>query len=206
MKSWRLTALATGLAAGCATAPPPALHSLVPPAGSVPAQPATAAASPGPALTVAVGSASVPVEVDRPQLVLRAADGDIRMLDQERWAEPLKAQLPRAVALSLAQRLPHAVVSAYPNVAMSTPRLRLTLDVQRFELQRTPPAQATLRVVWLLRDAAGKTDAGPSRVTEVSVPAAGGSATLPALVSAMRGALDHFAGEVAAQACTGGGC
>jgi uncharacterized lipoprotein YmbA len=85
---------------GCATSSPPmALHTLVPPAASAVAAPARPDRTP---LGVAIALPIIPDEVDRAQLVMRSTDGSIAILDNERWAEPLKAALPRANALALA--------------------------------------------------------------------------------------------------------
>lgn len=179
------------LAAGCASSPPPTFHSLVADAASMPAAAAAplAASAPG----VHVGRISVPEAVDRSPLVVAQGSG-LAVVDGQRWVEPVKAQLPRAVALLLAERLPGTTVTAWPAAGAAATDWRLTADVQRFELA-SAPARAQLRVVWTLR-AAGTEAAPPPRVFDTTVAAAEGGSEA-ALVAAMRTAVARWADAVA---------
>ena len=208
--SWRAGLGAVLLAggaclAGCASTPAPAWHTLVPAAATAGSAPTAADRVP---LTVAIGAVSLPDEVDRAQLVLRGTGGVLAVLDGERWAEPLKSQLPRAIALALGQRLPGAVVVAEPNLALAQPAWRVAIDVQRFELQRAAPDQALLRVVWALRPGfvreGGEPPAAAAQLFEVAVPAQGGSTA--ALVAAMAAAVVQLSGQIARQLCPAGAC
>lgn len=200
----RVAGLAAALAAmavlwvGCAAPSAPAWHSLVP-AAAMPAAGASAPGVPAPA-SIAIGRVGVPEEVDRAPLVM-LAPGGLKLLDGERWIEPLKAQLPRAIALGIGQQRPGVLATAYPGSAAGA-RWRLSADVQRFEL-RTQPAEARLRVAWTLRGAA---DGAPPamQLFETAVPAEG---ALPqALVAAMSRAVARFSAEVAQQVCAADGC
>jgi uncharacterized protein len=192
--------------AGCASSPVPSWHSLVP--AAVAARPASTDGAVPTRVTISIAMLTVPDEVDRPQLVLRSADGSLTVLENERWAEPLKAQLPRAIALSLGQRLPGAVVAAAPNAALGLPDWRVTIDVQRFELQRGAPDRALLRVLWSLRPAPAK-ETAPTvvpapQVFEVSEPAA--SANPAALAAAMSVAATRLSGQIAQRLCSMASC
>lgn len=182
---------------GCASPPPIGWHSLVPAAA------APAASAPAPVrTTLAVGLVTVPDEVDRPQLVLRGASGVPALLDNERWTEPLKAQLPRALALGLAPRLPGVLVVAAPGAAVAAPGWRLVVDVQRLELQRE---RAVLRAVWTLRPGVPRDGEAPApRLFETAVPVVGiGPA---ASVAAMAAALDQLTGQMSRSVCAAVGC
>lgn len=191
--------LAAVALAGCASSPAIGWHSLVPPA----AAPAPAAAVSAPATTtLAVGMVTVPDEVDRPQLVVRGASGTPALLDGERWSEPLKAQLPRALALGLAPRLPGVLVVAAPGAAVALPDRRLVVDVQRFELQRE---RVVLRAVWVLRAGVPRDGPAPAaQLFEASVAVAGAGPA--AQVAAMGRALDDLAGRISRSACLASGC
>lgn len=183
------------LAAGCASSPPPTFHSLVADAAPAPAvatqaTPATPSAS---APSLNVGRISVPEAVDRSPLVVAQGSG-LAVVDGQRWVEPVKAQLPRAMALLLAERLPGTTVTAWPAAGAAVSDWRLTADVQRFELASTP-ARAQLRVVWTLR-AAGTQAAPPPKVFDTTVAAAEGGSEA-ALVAAMRTAVARWADAVA---------
>lgn len=184
-------AIALAVLAGCASSPPVGWHSLVPSAPAAAAD-AASAVPPSPHKTLAVGMVTVPDEVDRPQLVVRSATGTPAVLDGERWSEPLKAQLPRAIALGLAARLPQWLVVAAPGSAVPAPDWRLVVDVQRFELQRE---RVVLRAVWRLRPGASGTDAPPAaQLFETVVPVDGAGSA--AGVAAMRAALDQLVVQI----------
>lgn len=195
-----IAVLSAALLVGCASSPTIGWYSLVPPG----ANQAPADASPhAPRTTLAVSSVTVPDEVDRPQLVLRGPSGTPALLDNERWTEPLKAQLPRALALGLSQRLPQVLVVATPGAAVPVPAWRLVVDVQRFELQHE---RVVLRAVWSLRSTgAGARDAEPAPQRFETVMPVAGSGTAAA-VAAMGGALDELTGRIARSFCTAAGC
>ncbi|WP_046115475.1 PqiC family protein [Aquincola tertiaricarbonis] len=191
MKPLRATLLSAAvLLSACASSPPPAWHSLLPEAASAGAATDLPAAAAGP--SISIGRISVPEAVDRSPLVVAQGSG-LAVLDGQRWVEPVKAQLPRAMALLLAERLPGATVTAWPAAGVAQPDWRLSADVQRFDLAGTP-ARAQLRVVWTLR-AAGTEAAPPPRVFDTTVAAEGGSEA--ALVAAMRTAVARWADAVA---------
>jgi uncharacterized lipoprotein YmbA len=113
-----LAALAAGLAA-CGSTPPTRFHTLLAPA------PASAAA---PAERVAweLLPVGVPAQVDQPQFVLRAADGTLALLENERWIAPLADELHTALVDALSRRLgPPQPTAAKP--------WRVRVDVQRFD-------------------------------------------------------------------------
>ena len=203
MKRWICAAVVAcvGLVmAGCASSPPPDWHSLVP---AAPAQ--TTPAPPPAARTLVIGVVTLPDEVDRPQLVVRGAGGAPLRLDAERWSEPLKAQLPRALALALAPQLPATLVTAAPGGAVLLPTWRVTIDVQRFELQRGPD-RAVLRAVWLLSPGGVRGDGPtpPPQLFETAVPATGSGPA--ALVAAMAAAVAQLSGQISRSVCAAGPC
>jgi uncharacterized protein len=192
------TVLGVAALAGCASSPAIGWHSLVAPAALPAASPAASAPV---TTTLAVGLVTVPDEVDRPQLVVRGAAGTPTLLDGDRWSEPLKAQLPRALALGLAARLPQVLVVAAPGSAVPVPAWRVVVDVQRFELQRE---RVVLRAVWALRPG-GPRDATPApQLFDTSVPVAGAGPA--AQVAAMGAAVDELAGRISRSACLVSGC
>jgi uncharacterized lipoprotein YmbA len=191
--------LAATTLAGCASSPAIGWHSLVPAAAAL--APSAAASAPA-STTLMITAVTVPDEVDRPQLVVRGPAGTPALLDGERWSEPLKAQLPRALALGLAARLPQVLVVAAPGNAVPVPAWRLVVDVQRFELQG---GRAVLRAVWVLRPGVPRDAAAPApQLFEASVPVAGAGPA--AQVAAMGRALDELAGRISRSACLASGC
>lgn len=126
-----VVALATLTAlAGCASAPE-RFYALSSPAG----EPGYAATGDPLGPTVVVAPAAVPDLVDRPQLVTFGDGNQVAILEQQRWAEPLRLAIPRVVAEGLARQLGAARVSTREE-ALRSPDCRVYLDVRRFDARR----------------------------------------------------------------------
>ena len=125
------------LLVACAAAPPVRFHSLLPLDASE--RDATAGAG----FVVTLAPVSVPPQVDQPQWLLRAGDGTLMLLEQERWASPLRSEL-RAALLDRwvsrwggAESLPAPQTGAASAASAATPAAfagwRVVVDVTRFE-------------------------------------------------------------------------
>ncbi|HEX8776831.1 MAG TPA: PqiC family protein [Rhodanobacter sp.] len=187
-RSWILVgAVALGLA-GCASAP---LHyyTLVAPAGT--AAPAAAAPAPYPFELLPV---TVPAQVDVPQLVVREGGQGMLPLNDQRWIAPLGDEVRGALAADLARALGVADMSGLPGNGQ--PRLRIKLDVRRFE--SVPGEHALLDAAWSLRLTGGSGGqdalACSSRISE---PVTAG---YDALVAGHQRALAALAARIAATA------
>ncbi|HEX5126367.1 MAG TPA: PqiC family protein [Rhodocyclaceae bacterium] len=99
--------------------------------------------------SVGVATATLPDAIDRPQLVVRINANRVDMLEDQRWADDLKREIPRVVAENLAQRLGSSRVAAYPQHAAENTDYTVLLDVQRFDSE--PNEAATLDILWTLR-------------------------------------------------------
>ena len=112
--------------AGCGSPPKERFYALsvVDAANSSPAQAAFA---------VAVGPVTVPEMVDRPQMVLRVAANRMELSELNRWAEPLKRALPRAIAASIARETPTARVYLSGTDAVNPADYRVRIEVERFD-------------------------------------------------------------------------
>ena len=114
-----LTLLLLCMLAACASSPTVNLHSLLP--LSEPAAERDA----GPRPRIVIASTVVPESVDRPQLLVALGGHEMRLLENERWSEPLKRAIPRALAHHLAQDVPAIVWGsspAAPQVAGGPPK------------------------------------------------------------------------------------
>lgn len=143
-------------------------------------------------LRIAVMPTVLPELVDCPQLVVRRADQRVQVLEQRRWAEPLRQELSRLLASDLAHRLDSALVVALPDDVQSLdPDFRLFLEVQRLDATRE---QLALDVVWRIVPRQGLPRYGRSSLIE-AVP---DEATDPyaALVAAYRRAFARVADDL----------
>jgi len=167
---------------GCASAPVEQHYVLSPVAG------ASRGALPDAAIAVAM--ARVTEAVDRPQLVVSASENRVRILEQQRWAEPLKSGIPRVVAANLGRLLGTSRVSAYPNALSTDGGFRVSLDVKRFESR--PGEGVSVEIDWSVQRGSGAPRAGRSVADE---KVAGGD--YEALVAAHSRALAAVSGEIA---------
>lgn len=181
----KLTPLAFALLlAACATSP--AVEHDFTLSAEAPAQ--AAHATPG--VTIAVGAARVPEMYDRPQLVVRASDNRVRILEQERWAEPLKSAIPRVVAADLGRLLGTSRTTAYPAAEARDTGYRVALDVQRFDA--TPGQGADVDIAWRVH----RLPDGPVRDGRTTAHEAA-SGEYEALVAAQSRALATVSREIA---------
>jgi uncharacterized lipoprotein YmbA len=98
------------------------------------------------AFAVAVGPVMVPEIIDRPQMVVRVAENRVEMSELNRWAEPLKRALPRAIAASIAQNVPAARVYLPGNDNVAASDYRVRIDIERFESELGKGA--TVEAAW----------------------------------------------------------
>lgn len=124
--------------AGCGTPPPLRLHTLMPDRGPT-------AKAPGPPITVQLGTVVVPAQVDQPQWLVRLPDGTLALLENERWASPLRDELRAALRDTLARRW--GVLDA-AGPAPGVARWRINLELSR--LDSTPAREAGLDAQWVI--------------------------------------------------------
>ena len=172
---------------GCSTSPEPRFYTLS--AGGNPAGDRPEKGSTG--YSVAVGPVTVPEMVDRPELVVRVGGNQVALLEQHRWAEPLRSQIPRVLAEDLAHLLGSNQVVTYPQNAGREAEYQILVDIQRFESE---PGQAvTIDALWTVRHgSSGESKTGRSLVREPT----GGNGN-DALVAAHVRALATMSGEIA---------
>jgi hypothetical protein len=182
----RILALAlAGLVAACASvsSPPEQDYTL---SVEAPVQPLHAV----PSASIAVGAARVPDLYDKPQLVVRASENRVRVLEQHRWAEPLRAGIARVVAADLGRLLGTVHTTSYPRAEARDTGYRVALDVQRFDA--TVGQGADVDIAWHIH----KLPDGPLRDgrTTTHEPASG---DYEALVAAQSRALAAVSRDIA---------
>lgn len=139
---------------------------------------------------VIVGRVTVPVEVDRPELVIAGSDHRVVVLEQERWIEPLAVDIRRALTRDLAARLPQAVVREEERGA-GRDALRVEVSVLRFDA--APDAGASLEAHWEVF--AGEAARREGMTVTHSVARARG---YPAMVAADAATIDRMSEAIAA--------
>jgi len=183
-----ISCLVAAVLVGCSTSSEPRFYTLS--ASGIPASDRTEKAVAE--YSVAVGPVTLPEMGDRPQLVVRVGANQVELLDQHRWAEPLRSEIPRVVAESLAHLLGARQVVTYPHNASFTAEYQVLLDIQHFD---SAPGQAVMiDTLWTVRSASGgEPKSGRSVVRE---PTNGND--YDALVAAHGRALATVSREIAA--------
>ena len=180
-----LTLAATlALAACSASAPPVRLHTLMP--AELAQRDPLAGRTP---LFIALEPIGVPAQVDQPQWLVRLPDESLAVLEQERWASPLRDELRQALLEELAVR--YAAVEGRAAAAGAAAPLRIGLDLRRFD--SIPGREARIEGAWTV----SLGSAAPSLRCDALVREAA-PAGMPALAAAHRRAVVRLADAIGA--------
>jgi uncharacterized protein len=130
--------------------------------------------SPMPAASAAparlfVGPVTVPESVDRLPMVLRTAANQVEISDAHRWAEPLKAAIPRVLAETLMREMATPDVRYTRAGSPLDADFRVAVEVQRFESSLAQGA--TVDALWTVTPRQGTPRSGRSTVSEPAASA-----------------------------------
>lgn len=150
------------------------------------------AAGPQAGFSVSVGPVSVPAAVDRLPIVVRTGPNQVYISEFDRWASPLKADIPRVVAGNLASMLGTAQVTVFPASSAADASYRVRIDILRFESE--PDRAATLDALWTV--SAGKGE--QTRRSRTTLAEATQGPGYGDLVAAHSCALGQLSAEIAA--------
>jgi len=143
------------------------------------------------ALKIFVGPVTIPEGVDRPQMVVRTSPNQVEIDDLDRWAEPLKAAIPRLVAETLARRLAPSDVMTSRQSATLDFDFRVALDIDRFDFSAGDGA--VVDATWTIR---GAKDRAP-RTGHTRVREPGGGGDPRSMAAAHSRAIEKVAGDIA---------
>jgi uncharacterized lipoprotein YmbA len=91
----------------------------------------------------------VPDSVDRPNLVVETGANELALLENDRWAEPLKSGIERALSESIARALPKSAIAvSRKSVAPDTMRIAVRIDSMRL----TYDGNAIMDATWSILD------------------------------------------------------
>ncbi len=167
----------------CSSTPQPVFYTLDNGAASV--------TQSGKTPSVVLTQTSLPELIDRPQLIVRTGNNQVRISEQHRWAEPLRREIPRVLANDLGQLLGSSRVVALPIDAQGfSADFRVSLDIQR--LEASDKNGADIDLLWRIEDRQGKTITGRSTLREATT-----GEDYVALVAAQRRALSRVAVDIA---------
>jgi hypothetical protein len=148
--------------------------------------------SAGEGMTIGVFPVSMPDYLDRPQIVTRVSDNEIKLDEFSRWAEPLKDSFTRALVQNLSTLLNTAKVVRTTRSAGVPMALQVGVEVVQFD--GTLGGQVVLIVQWGVFEADGKKLLMGKR-SSFKEPT--GAATYEALVAAESRAVAALSREIA---------
>lgn len=158
--------LAAVMLAGCGTSPTVHFYTLSSSATPAMADAAPAAADPSVGPSIGLASITLPDVVDRPQFVLRTGPNQVVIVDEHRWAEPLKSEIPRVIAENLSRILGVKQVWSYPQTGAESAEVRVYVNIQRFE--SVPGETALIDASWTVRHGTSAPATGRSFAKEAA--------------------------------------
>jgi uncharacterized protein len=145
-------------------------------------------------LRLGVGPIDLPEYLNRAQIVTRTANTELRLADNQRWAEPLQENFARVLSENLSGLLETGQVHVFPWRPAQRIDYQVTVNVARFEGDAT--GTVSLVAHWDIRRGGEKTLLS-SRRSVISVPAQN-STDYESLVAASSAALAQLSREIAA--------
>ncbi len=106
--------------------------------------------SEGAAVTVGVGPLELPDYLKRPQIVVRGPNQQLRIMEFDRWAEPLDRGINRRIAASVNRLVDDAWAYEFLRPSNSQSDYRLAGQVLRFEADES--GAVNLELLWGLFD------------------------------------------------------
>ena len=95
---------------------------------------------------VVIGPITLTQVLDRPQIIIRHSDNEIRVADLDRWAEPLHENLIRVVVDNLAALLSRGSIIRFPPAGSIPVAYQVLMEVTRFD--GNPQDEVVLRARW----------------------------------------------------------
>lgn len=194
------TMLACILLGACASRPTESFYTLNP-APAMPAISVASAPDAREAFGIAVGPVRVPEIVDRPQLVVRRGPTQVDLLEQHRWAQPLRAEIAQAIASGLRAHLPTARIALDRDAAAQNADLRVAIDISRFDA--VPGDAVAVHALWSLRSAADRPPTTGQSTSHEPVQGNGNEDIARAFARAVANISRDIAASVAAQRSSG---
>ena len=93
--------------------------------------------------------------LDRPQIIIRHSDNEVRVADLDRWAEPLHENLSRVIVDNLAVLLSRGSVIRFPPARSIPVEYQVAIEVTRFD--GNPQDEVVLRARWAVLGDNGNT-------------------------------------------------
>jgi uncharacterized lipoprotein YmbA len=100
-------------------------------------------------IRVMVGPVSIPLRMDRPQLVVQTSSNEVRVYEYQRWAGSLKSDIGRVVGASVARDLATPNVWNFAESTQTNFDYQILLDVQNVE--SSSDSGIVVDVLWTIK-------------------------------------------------------
>lgn len=141
---------------------------------------------------VVIGPITLTQVLDRPQIIIRQSDNEIRVSDLDRWAEPLHENLSRVIADNLSILLAKGRVIRFPPSSSIPFEYQVLIEVTRFDGK--PGDAVILRARWAILGDNGETVL-LKQESVLNEPTGGD--TIAAMVSAQSRLVAQFSHDIA---------
>jgi uncharacterized protein len=111
---------------------------------------APAAVSTSHPLTLGLGPVTIPAYVNRPEVVTRMSDSELKVSDTDRWGEHLDTNVTRVLASDLSDQLGTQQILSYPWPVKTPIDYSVSVAFQR--LERTADGHVVIEANWTIRD------------------------------------------------------
>jgi len=105
-------------------------------------------------ITIGVSPIKLSQVLDRPQIVTRTSENEVRVADLERWAAPLQEIVTNVLVDNISALLPGAEILKFPWQATIPTTYQVVMDISRFD--GMPGGDAVLRARWGILGEDGK--------------------------------------------------
>jgi uncharacterized lipoprotein YmbA len=105
-------------------------------------------------IRVMVGPVSIPLRMDRPQLVVQTSSNEVRVYEYQRWAGSLKSDIGRVVGASVARDLVTPNVWNFAESTQTNFDYQILLDVQNIE--SNSDSEIVVDVLWTIKPMSDK--------------------------------------------------
>ena len=152
-----------------------------------------AASADGRPLSIGIGPIRWPGYLDRQEIIIRVEPNRFKVLEDDRWAEPLDENFLRVLMQNLSASLRTDQIFVYPWPRNKKPSYRLDIEVLR--LESTSAAQAQLTARWTITDV---DDNDKTVSNEFQVVRQAKDDSISAAVAALSEAVADLGSEIAA--------
>ena len=144
-------------------------------------------------IAVGVGPVAFPDYLDRPQIVTRTGQNELRLAEFDRWAGPLDENFAQVLADNLSTLLATDRVALFPWPKSTPIDYQVAVEVTQFD--GAPGGMALLTARWTLRSGDGQNTLA---MRKSSISESVGGADYAALAAAQSRAVSRLSREVAA--------